>query len=769
MREKFTLIKSLQDRAKELGDNKLPLVGTADFTAANNIMRQTMNIKHKVQHLAINEPEFPMLFDGKENVEGKYSTYYTEAKKKYKVIDIIKKYDQRFKGNVKFALMFLYNEDDDEYRVVERREVENLSEHFGFKYNNEYFDACQVGDVIDEGDIIAKSPSYMDDELVGCGVNGRIVFATDPWVQDDAICISESFAKRMSVSDVTSLSIPVNDDTILLNLYGDDKNYRPLPDIGEHVKGGIVCASRILRPQKMFSDFRDSMLSSINLQSDSIFYGDGVVVDINVYCNNKKISTNRTNKQVLDYLQESKYFYSKVYRCCKAIMNQNPKNVDREIGHWLRLAINNLDEDAIWAFNDNTFSNIMIEILLVNETFLNLGRKIVGRHGNKTVISRIIPDDQMMYLTEDTFTDEYGVDHPKGERIPVELITNPLAIINRTIPMAMFETSITFILDKVSRAMRKLPFDEARDLMFDVLDTLNPTFAKEYKNDVYDKLSDRDKRIAIEDAAKGEISIRWDAFDDSNSWRDNILKCYEKFPDILKPYHIFRPKKEWGRDVFVGEGHIGLQYMYMLKQSGERGYSVRSAGSINNTSLPERSNDKKIGKSHHSSTPIRFGEYELPNFLIAINPEDYALITALYRSSVDGRRFMYEAILSDDGRYEIPNDFTSRTSEVLEVYMKSLGIKMSTVFDEDEWISDGTENELIGYKLKQEILFCTMDEMYYLKKLKKVYKRYQKESPNNIDDTELAWDYIMEHLPFKKKFLTDNIVKLFKNNIQLFS
>ena len=62
-----------------------------------------------------------------------------------------------------------------------------------------------------------------------------------------------------------------------------------------------------------------------------------------------------------------------------------------------------------------------------------------------------------------------------------------------------------------------------------------------------------------------------------------------------------------------------------------------------------------------------------------------------------------------------------------------------------------------------------MDEMYYLKKLKKVYKRYQKESPNNIDDTELAWDYIMEHLPFKKKFLTDNIVKLFKNNIQLFS
>ena len=83
-----------------------------------------------------------------------------------------------------------------------------------------------------------------------------------------------------------------------------------------------------------------------------------------------------------------------------------------------------------------------------------------------------------MYLTTDVYTDEYGVVHPKGEKQLVEIITNPLAIINRTIPMAMFETSITFILDKVRSRMKELSIDEARDLLFDVLNILNPKYGK---------------------------------------------------------------------------------------------------------------------------------------------------------------------------------------------------------------------------------------------------------------------------------------------------
>ncbi len=163
-------------------------------------------------------------------------------------------------------------------------------------------------------------------------------------------------------------------------------------------------------------------------------------------------------------------------------------------------------------------------------------------------------------------------------------------------------------------------------------------------------------------------------------------------------------------------------------------------------------------------------EYETPNFLIITNPEDFALVTALYRSSVDGRRFMYEAILSEDGIYNIPDKFTSRSAEILQVYLKSLGVRMETILDEDEFVGEPEHlSETVGYKVGNAVIFCTIEEMYYLKKMHAVYKRYMKENPNTIDDVDEVWDYIMEHLPFKKKYLTENIINIFRSNIEAFS
>ena len=163
-------------------------------------------------------------------------------------------------------------------------------------------------------------------------------------------------------------------------------------------------------------------------------------------------------------------------------------------------------------------------------------------------------------------------------------------------------------------------------------------------------------------------------------------------------------------------------------------------------------------------------EYETPNFMIITDPNDFALITALYRTSIDGRRWMYEAILSEDGEYNIPDDFTSRSAEILQVYLKSLGIRMETIVDEDEYIGEPEHlTEIRGYEVGNSMIFCTVDEMYYLKKLQKVYKKYMKKYPNTIDDVDEVWDYIMEHLPFKKKELTENIIDLFKDNLEAFS
>lgn len=386
----------------------------------------------------------------------------------------------------------------------------------------------------------------------------------------------------------------------------------------------------------------------------------------------------------------------------------------------------------------------------------------------------------MPYLTTETTRDEYGVVHPKGIRERVDLITNPLAIVNRTIPMTMYEGSITFILDKARKHAATLEtLEEQHDFLFDVLRLLNPRQAEELDH-LWDTLSGSDRKRFIKNCislnydgtlmTNNGLYCRWEPFNESWTLRDAIISVYKKYPDIFTPYDIFMPKRKWGRDIYLGKDNVGYQYIMMLKQSGEKGFSVRSAGSISDESLPEKSNDSKSSKNWHSSKPIRFGEYELPNFMIITNPEDFALVNALYRSSVDGRRFMYEAILSDDGKYEIPDKFTSRSVEILQVYLKSLGVKMTTVIDEDEFIGEPEfDAEEVEYIVGGASIFCTVNEMYYLKKLNIVYHKYLKEYPNMIDEPDEVWDYIMEHLNFKKKHLTDNIIRIFKENISAFA
>lgn len=131
---------------------------------------------------------------------------------------------------------------------------------------------------------------------------------------------------------------------------------------------------------------------------------------------------------------------------------------------------------------------------------------------------------------------------------------------------------------------------------------------------------------------------------------------------------------------------------------------------------------------------------------------------------------MYEAILDENYAYNIPDDFTSRTAEVLQVYLKSLGVRMETIIDEDEFVGEAEHlDDNVGFQVGDSMIFCSTEEMYYLKKLQKVYHRYLKENPSSIDDVDEVWDYIMDNLPFSKKLLTERMIDLFKDNLEAFS
>jgi hypothetical protein len=392
VREKYNLIQELQKKNEELrGKKRLALVGQGDFPGANNVMRGTMNIKHHTQHLTIDNPEFPFFYDGKENITGETSSFYKKTKKKYTVFKRIKKYDTLMKGKSYFALYFLYCKDDDSWKVVERKEVENLTENYGFCYNNDVIDSLEEGDSVPEGTVLTASTSYDESMNTSIGINGRILYGVHPAVQDDAIIVSESFAKRMVANTVTTKTIALNENTIILNLYGKNGEYRGLPNIGDVIgedgEQGILCATRTVKETRMFSDLRDSSLRTLNSATDTLIYGEGEVIDINVYCNNPEIKRNRVNAQILQYYIDAKWFYTEVYKTCKHIVKSGSKDIDREIHRWMRKAMNYLDTQAVWAFNDNVFSNLMVEVLLRKKEPAKIGRKIVGKLSADTKVS----------------------------------------------------------------------------------------------------------------------------------------------------------------------------------------------------------------------------------------------------------------------------------------------------------------------------------------------------------------------------------------------
>lgn len=610
MREKYILSQELKEKNKEIrGKKRLSLLGPASAAGAllpnGAVIRQAMHIKHEEQRLVINNPEFPFVYTGAENVIGENSSFYDKTDKDYTVYGIVKKYEGFLKGKSNVVLYFLYSKSDDSYTVIERKEVEDLTEKFGFKYNNDYLDVLQEGDDIKKDTVLYHTTSYDEFFNTRNGVNARMLFAVNPYVTEDAIIISESFSKRMISNKVTKISIPLNENALLLNLYGDRDNYKGLPDIGDVLHGGILAATRQIQGNRMFSDLRDCSLNTVNFSSDQVYYADGEVIDIDIYCNNKDIKKNFVNEQILRYLNDEKIFYSKVYKICKRITNSGSKNIDSSIKRWMRAAMNFIDDDARWAYNDNVFSNMIVEILVRKEEPIIIGRKIAGRHGNKTVASSIWPDEDMPFTSTEVKVDEYGVSHPVGETRPVDIITNPLAIINRTIAASLYENSITFITDKIREKLSTLSdLDSKEELFFDMLEIFNKKQCKNIKKE-YRKLNDKKKEKFFTSCIEDGIFIQKQPFDEKEeNIRDSCVELYDKYPDILEPYHLFIPKRNWGRDIHIGQYHIGYQYMLKLKQDGEKGFSARSAGSISDESLPEKSNENKIAKLWHSQTPM---------------------------------------------------------------------------------------------------------------------------------------------------------------------
>jgi DNA-directed RNA polymerase subunit beta len=90
-------------------------------------------------------------------------------------------------------------------------------------------------------------------------------------------------------------------------------------------------------------------------------------------------------------------------------------------------------------------ANMVVRIYVAQKRKIQVGDKMAGRHGNKGIISRIMPIEDMPYL-------------PDGS--PVDIVLNPLGVPSRMNVGQVFECLLGWAGENLAMRFKMMPFDE---------------------------------------------------------------------------------------------------------------------------------------------------------------------------------------------------------------------------------------------------------------------------------------------------------------------
>ncbi|NES93669.1 MAG: DNA-directed RNA polymerase subunit beta [Desertifilum sp. SIO1I2] len=90
-------------------------------------------------------------------------------------------------------------------------------------------------------------------------------------------------------------------------------------------------------------------------------------------------------------------------------------------------------------------ANMVVRVYVAQKRKIQVGDKMAGRHGNKGIISRILPIEDMPYL-------------PDGR--PVDIVLNPLGVPSRMNVGQVFECLLGWAGENLEKRFKVVPFDE---------------------------------------------------------------------------------------------------------------------------------------------------------------------------------------------------------------------------------------------------------------------------------------------------------------------
>ena len=635
------------------------------FTTANSGSRKILFSTQKEHALPLLNPEVPIIQTGFENKFGDYSSSIIKMDDDYDVLAKISKFSRN--PNHHYNLI-IRNRRTGQLDVLTRVSYHHLTESYGFLYDNSVMDQLDIDYIVRKGEIVRSSKAY-DAYMNRCdGVNLTTAYICRDKTMEDGIQISESAAKKLASPLIKEISILLNDNDIMLNLYGDDNNYLGLPYVGDKVKDGIICAIRRENNEdSLYTQSRD-MLKKI-MMSDTKFLasGDVEVVDLNIYSNNpESLKEKHSNSQLNYYYEDKQRYMYDIIRTVDKFKSQGYTNLSYDLEE---LYINCKREfSGVEFLKDKTYSGTIVEITILEKNVPSVGDKISNRYGGKGVISEIVPD-HLMPIIKDT-----------GE--PIDICFNSSTCVNRLNDGQLKETSLTHIGARILQYIQFVLINDTDSALAEIIKFVSmcsPEQGEELKMiiDAYDsETRDFFLQTYLDD---GNIMLSLLPASESLTL-DQLSNIYKEFPYAIQ-HQMLAPIIDSAGNIRYAMARrplvCGKMYIYRLKQYAEEKFSVTSLSSVNLRNENTRSKSSKNAQSLHSNTPIKFGDMESGD-LGHIGMENVVSALMIHSVSPQARRLTEQMLTDDPYDINIKLDDTSinRTAQIANIYLKTMGYRL---------------------------------------------------------------------------------------------
>ncbi|WP_049419856.1 DNA-directed RNA polymerase subunit beta [Staphylococcus hominis] len=343
--------------------------------------------------------------------------------------------------------------------LVRRLVEENGTEHEGeldryplAKFKRSNSGTCynqrpivSVGDVVEYNEILADGPSMELGEMA-LGRNVVVGFMTwDGYNYEDAVIMSERLVK----DDVyTSIHIEEYESEARDTKLGPEEITRDIPNVSENALK--------------------------NLDDRGIIYVGAEVKDGDILVG--KV----TPKGVTELTAEERLLHAIFGEKAREVRDTSLRVPHGAGGIVLDVKVFNREE------GDDTLSpgvNQLVRVYIVQKRKIHVGDKMCGRHGNKGVISKIVPEEDMPYL-------------PDGR--PIDIMLNPLGVPSRMNIGQVLELHLGMAAKNLGIHVASPVFDGAND--DDVWSTIEEAgMARDGKTVLYDGRTGEpfDNRISV--------------------------------------------------------------------------------------------------------------------------------------------------------------------------------------------------------------------------------------------------------------------------------